>query len=401
MEYKELLTSAVQSLKTNILRTSLTMLGIIIGISAVILISSIGQGAVRFVTDELSSFGTNYFQITPGSSLRSSFSGSSVPLTMDDVEAIESAGLANVVEVIPNAVSSASVKTDLESVSASIYGAVPSVQELLNLDLVYGEFLSEAVEDDRVIVLGSDVADDLFGENTDPTGEAVKINNVRFRVIGVSKSGGSLTGSFINTAAIIPLDVLQRDITGREDLVEIDISVANTELINETMDDVEFFLREYRDIEEGEDSDFTMVSFEETLSTVETITGLLTTMIAGISAISLLVGGVGVMNIMLVSVTERTKEIGLLKSVGAKRRDILTQFLIESVVMTVSGGAIGIVIGVTFSFAISTVVGIPFVVSVGWILLAVIVSSLVGVLFGLYPARRAARLSPIDALRHE
>jgi putative ABC transport system permease protein len=220
-------------------------------------------------------------------------------------------------------------------------------------------------------------------------------------VIGVSKSGGTLFGSFFNTAVNIPLETLHHQITGDKDIAEIDIEVYNTDLLNETMDEVELVLRDFRNIGDDEDNDFILQSFTGALDTFETITTLLTLFITGISAISLLVGGIGVMNIMLVSVTERTKEIGLLKAIGAKRKDILTQFLIESAVMTTIGGLIGIIIGLVGTFVVSVVAKIPFIISLPWVLIGVGISTLVGVLFGLYPARKAAALHPIDALRYE
>jgi len=277
----------------------------------------------------------------------------------------------------------------------------PEAQMLLKPDLIYGEFLSEDDRNSRVVVLGSDTVEELFGEDTNPVGESVKIDDIRFVVVGATKSGGTLFGSFFNTAVNIPIETLQNQITGNDEITEVDISVYNTDLLNETMDEVELVLRDYRKIGDDEDADFTMTSFTAALDTFGTITSLLTVFIAGISAISLLVGGIGVMNIMLVSVTERTKEIGLLKAIGAKRKDILTQFLIESAVMTTIGGIAGILLGVGGTFIVSVIAGIPFIVSVPWILLAVGISTLVGVAFGIYPARKAADLLPIDALRYE
>ena len=397
-----ILKSAIKSLRTNIMRTSLTMLGIIIGITAVILISSVGKGAVAFITDELSTFGTNYFQIAPGANMLSAFTGGGEkPLTLDDVEALEDAGISNIETIAPFGFASRVVSANGESDTALVYGMTYSAIELLKPDMVYGEFFSDFDKGTRVAVICTELMENLFGVDTNPVGETIKVEDLRFKVIGVSKAGGSLAGGFFSTAISVPLDVMQSQITGEESLVEIDIGVFDTDLLNETMDEVETVLQDYRGIEEGEDNDFFMTSFLESLDTVTKITDLLTALIAGISAISLLVGGVGVMNIMLVSVTERTKEIGLLKSIGAKRKDILTQFIFEAVVMTSIGGIIGILLGVGGAFFISSIVGIPFVVSPSWVILAAGLSSAVGVLFGVYPAKKAANLSPIDALRHE
>lgn len=402
MDYKELIQTSIQALRSNILRTSLTMIGIIIGISSVILIVSIGQGAVAFVTKELSSFGTDYFQINPGSDFSSTFTSQS--LTLDDVEAIESdTSLTNVKMVVPMSMANAVVSANNEKESVSIYGSTGQAVEIFRPEITYGEFFTDEdnTANERVAVLGSEISENLFGEDTDPVGERVRINNIPFRVIGVSESSSALAGGLLNRAVFIPINVVFNEITGQELIQEIDVSVHDTNQINQTMEDVTAILREQHNLEEDEENDFQIQSAQDILGTVQTITGLLTAMIAAISGISLIVGGVGVMNIMLVSVTERTKEIGLLKAIGAKEKDILMQFLIEAVIMTLSGGIVGIVIGITGAYLISLVAGIPFVVSIPAVLIAVGVSSLVGVAFGLYPARRAARLSPIDALRYE
>ncbi len=402
MEYSEIIRSAIVSLRSNVMRTGLTMLGIIIGIGSVIMIASIGQSAIAFVNSELSAFGTNYFQVTPGGDIFSSFGGASQqPITFEDAEAIEESGIENILSVAPIGYATRIVTANDEQVNVFVYGITESGQTLLAPELVYGNLLSDADSNSRVIVLGIDAAEELFGVGVNPVGEAVRIDNARFRIIGITKSDSALAGSFFNSGAVIPLEVLSEDIRGDEELAEIDVSVEDTQYLNQTMSEVELFLRERRDLDEGEDNNFTLTSFEESLETVNTVTTLLTSLIAGISSISLVVGGVGVMNIMLVAVTERTKEIGLLKSIGAKESDILTQFLIEAIVMSLIGGVIGILLGISGAFLVSVIVNIPFVLSISWIIIAVVASTLVGIIFGLYPARRAAALSPIDALRYE
>lgn len=403
MDYKEIITTALQSLKRNILRTSLTMLGIIIGITSVILIVSIGRGAVAFITDELTSFGTDYFQISPGNDTFSTFTGTNT-LTLEDVEAIrEDTSLTNVKQVAPIAVANAVVVGNGEEDALTIMGVTSEVVEILRPEIMYGEFLSEETDlgAEKVAVIGSEVSETFFGEDTDPTGETIRIQDSTFRVIGVAHSTSALAGNVMNNSIYVPIQVAFTDLIGEEKIQEIDVSVHDENQINQTIEDVEFLLRDMHSLTEGQENDFMIQSAGDILTTVQTITGLLTTMIAAISGISLVVGGVGVMNIMLVSVTERTKEIGLLKAIGAKEKDILTQFLIEAVVMSLTGGIIGIILGVSGAFLISLVAGIPFVLDVIAILVAVGVSTLVGVVFGLYPARRAARLSPIEALRYE
>lgn len=403
MSYREIIVSALQALKGNVLRTSLTMIGIIIGITSVILIYSIGQGAVAFITNELASFGTDYFQINPGSSRVSTFAGSNA-LTFEDVEAIKNdTTLTNIKSVAPVALASVVVAANNEEEELLTYGITPEILEILRPEVTSGEFITDENVDSsqRVVVIGSDVSETFFGEDSSPVGETMQISNRTYQIIGVVESSSVLAGGFINNAIFVPINVVINEILGEEKLQEIDISVHDTDQINQTIEDVETLLRDLHNLEEGDDNDFRIASAQDILSTAQTITGLLTAMISAISGISLLVGGIGVMNIMLVSVTERTKEIGLLKAIGAKDRDILTQFLFESIVMTLIGGLVGIFLGISGAFIISLLFGVPFIVSVPAILIAVGVSTIVGIIFGLYPARRAARLSPIDALRYE
>lgn len=383
------------------MRSLLTMLGIIIGISAVIIISSVGNGVVAYVSNELNSFGTNFFQINPGNNMMSTMVGGGEPITTEDLSAIKDANIPNVQTIAAFSMTSKVVSTKDESIRVSIYGITPEAQEILKPNIVYGEFLANDDTNNRVVVIGSEVADKLFGKNTDPVGESIKIEETPFSVIGVSKSGGSLFGSFFNTAINIPMETMHHQITGVDEIMEIDIGVTNTGLINETMEEVEMLLRDKRKIADEDENDFTITSFSKALDVFETVTTLLTLFITGISAISLLVGGIGVMNIMLVSVTERTKEIGLLKAIGAKRKDILKQFIIESSLMTTAGGFIGIVIGIGVTYLISILVGTPFIINIVWVIIATVISTLVGLVFGLYPAQKASKLHAIDALRFE
>jgi putative ABC transport system permease protein len=406
MEYKELFLQSVLSLKRNVLRTSLTMLGIIIGISAVILIVAIGQGAVQFITNELTAFGTNFFSINPGNSTIASIAGGQQSLTLEDAEAIEqNPSLTNVDIVVPFTTTSLPVSANSIDKSILVYGTTEKATRMLGGEdtVKFGEFISpdDVLSNSRVAVLGSDVTKDFFGEETNPVGKIIRIDGKSFRVIGVIESSSGFFGGFFNSAIFIPVKVALNQLTGQDaGLQEVDVSVHNTDLINQTIEDVTVMLRNRHNLNEDDEDDFIIQSFQDALSTVQTITTLLTFVVAGISGISLIVGGVGVMNIMLVTVTERTKEIGLLKAIGAKQKDILTQFLMEAVVITLAGGIIGIIIGISGAFFIS-LLGIPFVVSVPAIIIAVGVSAGVGIIFGLYPARKAARLSPIDALRYE
>ena len=405
MEYRELFTEAVQSLRKNILRTSLTMLGIVIGISAVILIVSIGQGAVKFITNELSTFGTDFFGIIPGSSAVAAFAGGAKNLTLKDADAIRNdKSITNIESVIPIAIASVPVAANGVDKHILIRGVTHEAINIVRPTMLSGSFISEEdyITSSRVAVIGIDTSREFFGQDSDPVGEIIRVDNKPFRVIGLAESTSGLLGGSFNNTLFMPTTVVLNQILGQgSSLQQIGIRVKDADLINQTIEDVSVILRDRHNIEEGEEDDFVVQSFRDALTTVQTITSLLTTMVAAISGISLIVGGVGVMNIMLVTVTERTREIGLLKAIGAKQKDILSQFLLESVVITVAGGAVGIAVGIAGAFLITLFAPIPFVVSIPSIIVAVGVSIFVGVVFGLYPARRAAKLSPIDALRYE
>lgn len=404
MDFLEVFKSALQSLRSNRLRTLLTMLGIIIGISSVILIFSIGQGAVSYVSSELSMFGTNFFQINPGNSAVSAMMGGAQTLTLDDVNAIrKDTSLTNVQSVGAFVATTTTVSANNLDKSYLIYGMSPEIVDLLKPKMTEGEFYTadDNLEANRVVVLGKRVKETFFGAQADVIGEKIKIGQRTYKVVGVASSGSVLFGGFFDSALFVPLNVAMHQMEGNLRIREVDISVKDTNLMNETINQEIALLRDRHNLKANDENDFITASATDALSTVETITNILTLIISSIGAISLVVGGVGVMNIMLVSVTERTREIGLLKAIGALEKDILLQFLIESIVMTGIGGIIGIALGILGAGLVSWVVGIPLVISPVSLVLAVLVSMLVGIIFGLYPARRAARLSPIDALRYE
>jgi putative ABC transport system permease protein len=404
MDFRELLQSAFVSLQSNKMRTFLTMLGIIIGISSVILIYSIGKGAVAFVNNELSFFGTNFFQINPGSSAMASFTGGAETITLEDVKAIrDESGITNIKSVGAFATTSTIVSANDKDKSMLVYGMTPEIADMLKPIMASGEFLSNDhdINAERVAVIGQKAVETFFGSNMAPVGEKLRIDNKPFTVIGVANSGSSLFGSFFDNAIFIPLNTARDEITGSSHIREVDIAVYDTELMNETINQVTDFLRDRHNLQEGEENDFIVASATDALSIVETVTTMLTLIIVAISAISLVVGGVGVMNIMLVAITERTREVGLLKAMGALDSDILWQFLIEAMVMTGVGGILGILFGALGAAGVALAVGIPLVISPLAVFAAFSVSMLVGIVFGLYPARRAAHLSPIEALRYE
>lgn len=403
MNYTELITSALSALRSNLLRTLLTMLGIIIGIASVILIIALGEGATKLITREIEAFGTNMVMILPGSFADGSFATTRT-LTLDDAGAIEDhADQFNVSALSPLVSQSTTVAANGETVSTTVMGVGPPYPGMQNLTMAHGDFLTEEDSNGyaRVAILGPDVVTDLFGKDADVIGKSVKIDDRSFRIIGVAQPKESIDRPPPDEIVYIPYSTMMKVMLGQQHLQGIIVQTKNAQLVDQSIEDLKTFLRDRHDISNPDDDDFSIRSAKDFLDTLGTITGTLTALLAGIAAISLVVGGIGIMNIMLVTVTERTKEIGLLKAIGATNRDILTQFLIESLVLTLVGGIIGMTAGVALAFLITGAAGIPFIISPVAVVMAVGVSSSVGIAFGFYPAWRASKLSPIDALRHE
>ena len=403
MDYKELISLALSNLRGNILRTLLTMLGIIIGIASVIIIMSMGQGATASIVDRISTLGANTVNVFPGARRRGpgSISETVTSLVPKDVEAM--AELENV-EAVSGVVSArTAVSYQGSNMSASINGVEADYQLIQSLEVDLGSFFdkSQVKGMAKVAVIGIDVVSELFEEGDEPLGKAIRVDGKSFRVIGVLEQNDASGMSNPNEAIYIPLDTMMKTVIGQNYLGSIAVLVTDSESVDGVVGEVENLLIDRHEIIDMDLKDFTIMNFQEMISTISNVTGILTTLLSAIAAISLLVGGIGIMNIMLVTVTERTKEIGLLKSIGAKNNHILTQFLLEAVVLTVTGGLIGVTIGVGISFVIAKIASIPFIVKPSSIIIAVGVSSLVGVVFGYYPARNAAKLSPIDALRYE
>ncbi len=403
MNFKELVSAALTALRGNLLRTLLTMLGIIIGIASVILIIALGDGATQSISSQISSFGTNSIFIVPDSPGEGPPQGVQ-SLTLEDAEAIQNDDTIQNISLVSAAVStSGPVSANGQNATSTIQGVSTAYAEIQSLEVAQGEFITVDDEDSlgRVAVLGSEIAGELFGIGSEPVGESIKIDNRSFRIIGVLSEADTSSFTNPNTAVYVPVTTAMKILLGQNNVGSITVLADDPEFINSSVGQIETLLRDRHDIAEGAEDDFAVRSSQQALSTLGNVTGLLTALLAGIAGISLVVGGIGIMNIMLVTVTERTREIGLLKAIGARQKDILTQFLIEATVLTLVGGAIGMILGILLAILITNVANLPLVISPVAILLAVGVSAGVGIIFGYYPAQRAAKLSPIDALRHE
>jgi putative ABC transport system permease protein len=415
VKFVESLAIAIRSLFANKLRSALTMLGIIIGVGAVITLMSVGRGAQAAVTSTFEQMGSNLLSVMARSPEVGGIAGLSPAfvtptLTLDDAKTLER--IPSVVAIAPVNENYVEVTADGESKVAIIHGASPAYQEVYNYFLASGQFISDrdVASRDMVIVLGDEVARDLFGSD-DPVGQRVKIKGKRFTVIGVLEpKGGAIMGVSLDNVVVTPITTFQtklftqRTASGEDAVQSISVKVASADAIDGVREEIETILRRRHRIAADEKDDFAVISMEQMLGMLQQVTGIFTIVLGAIASISLLVGGIGIMNIMLVSVTERTREIGIRKAVGAKRRDILLQFLIEAAILSLVGGGIGIIGGGMISFIISHIdiggITIHSVVSPDIVILAISVSVFIGLASGIYPAMRAARLNPIDALRY-
>ncbi len=406
---------ALDGLLANKLRSTLTMLGVIIGVSAVIALMSIGAGVQRTVTEQISSIGTNMLIVMPGSTgpVGGSASGGHGWITTKDVGALEQyLNPADIALVVPAYTVNGQIKSGDTNFSVSAVGTTPDYQTLYNLELTSGAFITDQDAGKKVAVLGANVANELFGD-FDPVGLKLKFNSVAtgqttsLTIIGVlAAQGGSMFAS-TDDSIIVPLGTAQTKLaSARNPLGElivnrVDIMATSEATVTAAQTQIEDVLRAQHQLGPQDDNDFNIVNQAEMLSAATTVTDTVTLFLGAVAGISLLVGGIGIMNIMLVSVTERTREIGLRKAIGARRSDILFQFLMEAMILSLLGGTVGIVIGIGMGQLVNLTGLVSAVVTVGSVALAVGFSAAIGLFFGIYPANQAAKLSPIEALRYE
>ena len=404
---------ALRALRANKMRSVLTMLGIVIGVSTVVALLSIGKGATASITSEIQSGGSNLLTVSPGRSQFGPGGGGASQqqshLYYSDYELLARGVKDNITSIVPTYQSSYIVKYGDQSFSVSVTGVTQEYQDVRSYDIASGRFITDGDNkaQTKVAVLGSQTAKDLFG-GLSPMGKTISINGIKFEVVGVLESKGSSGFGSSDDAVFVPLDTgydkvfgSTANYNGKKTVNNIIVSVKTTDLMDTVSAQMEYMLRRSHKLETADESDFNIMNQTDTLDTLSSITNTLTIFLGAIAGISLLVGGIGVMNIMLVSVTERTKEIGLRKAVGATRNQILTQFLFESVTLSLLGGLIGILFGVGIALLFSATGLISSVITVDSILIAFFFTLAIGVFFGIYPAFRAANLHPMVALRYE
>ncbi len=404
--------AAIKGLRTNGSRSALTILGIVIGITAIMMVMSLGQGAQNLILSQIQSMGAKVIEIRPGrepkglSDILQMFSDS---LKEKDLVALQKKeNLPHAKNVEPLAFGGATATFENEAYNISIYGVGEGFVRIYNIEVDEGRSISDDDVKNRsdVVVIGSKVKEDLFGPS-DAIGQKIKIKNRNFKVIGTLSKKGQVSIVNFDEVVLIPWTTAQQYIFGRKYFQHILIEAESENLVNETVEDIKITLRNSHNITDFAKDDFSIGTQSQAMEQVSTIMNILTLFLTAVAAISLIVGGVGIMNIMLVSVTERTREIGLRKAVGATEKDILFQFLMESITLTAVGGVIGIILGTSLSFLTSWAItkfgnmDWAFTFPLQAAFLGIGVSALVGLIFGLYPARKASHKSPIEALRYE
>jgi putative ABC transport system permease protein len=406
----DILKESVLGITANKARSSLTMLGIVIGIASVISLLAVGQGSTNSITSSIESSGANLVTVSAGFSRTAGpvmgMRGSATTLTMEDYEAI--ALLGNIQALAPQITGRYQVVASSGNTNTQVVSTTPSYTTVHNLEMGEGSFFTDTQDQSaaRVAVLGSQVAIDIFGDvasgGTDPIGQTVRINGTRFKVIGVAASKGGTGFSNVDDMIYVPLTSGQKLLAGQTKYVSsIGVAAASADVMDALQSDITTLLMQRHNITDSTSADFSVTNQADIAATASSTSRTLTLLLGAVAGISLIVGGVGIMNMMLTTVNERTREIGLRKAIGAKRRDISLQFLTESVMLTFTSGVIGIAVGWGVSLILTKLAGMTADITGMSVLLAFGVSVLIGVVFGFYPARRAAGMNPIEALRYE
>lgn len=397
---------ALRALANNKLRAFLTMLGIIIGVASVIAMLAIGQGSKKSIQQQISEMGSNMIMIHPGAEMRGGVRqdpSAMQTLKLENYEKL-SEECTNLSGISPNVSSSGQLVAGANNYPSSVSGVSMDYLTIRQLTVEQGEMFTE--NDIRtaakVCVISKTIVDNLFPDGSDPIGKVIRCNQIPFRVIGVLKSKGyNSMGMDQDDVVLAPYSTVMKRLLAQTYLSGIFASALTEDMTDEAVDEITTILRREHKLKETDDDDFTIRTQQELSSMLNTTTDLMTTLLACIAGISLVVGGIGIMNIMYVSVTERTREIGLRMSVGARGVDILSQFLIEAILISITGGLIGVIIGCGASFMIKTIAHWPVFIQPWSVLLSFLVCTVTGVFFGWYPAKKAADLDPIDALRYE
>ena len=409
MKNADLLHETYSALSANKARSGLTMLGIIIGIASVIAMTAIGQGAQNSVSSSIQSMGANLLMIMPGAARSfggpSGGRGGAQTLTLADADAITSQ-VSNVVQTVREVSSRKQVVSTSTNTNTTILGTEPDYLAVRNVSIADGDFISDQNVTDgaKVAVLGPTTMSDLFGADAigaDVVGQIIRINGTEYSIIGITVAKGGSGFSNADDMIYIPYTTAQRYLSGNKYLSEIDVQAASSDVSTQVQNDITALLLTRHNISDPTKADFNVLNEASIIATASSVTGTFTTLLAAVASISLIVGGIGIMNMMLTTVTERTREIGLRKAIGAKKSDINKQFLVEAIMLTFIGGFIGVILGWLISFGVTYLGILQASVSLSSIILAFCVSAGIGIVFGYYPARRAAQLNPIDALRYE
>lgn len=407
MSINDIIQETFSAITVNKARSSLTILGIVIGIGSVIAMISIGQGAQSSIETSIQSIGSNLVLVMPGfqrgvGSQVSTGRGSAQTLTQADADAIQKE-ITLAKAVAPEISKRYQVTAKGQNTNTQVVGTAGTYPEVRNIQIDTGSFVSDqnVRSLSKVAVLGPTTRDDLFGTGADPIGQSIRINHVDFKIIGVTKAKGGTGFGSQDDMIFIPLSTAQRFLAGDTYVTTISIEAMNQNDMATIQQQISDLLLQRHNISNPQLADFQVLNQQDIAQTASAVTDTMTILLASIAGISLIVGGIGIMNMMLTTVTERTREIGLRKAIGAKKRDISLQFLAESVMLTFLGGMIGIILGWLLAWGVTQFGGIATKISLMSILLAVGVSAAIGIIFGYYPARRAAGLNPIEALRYE